>query len=222
MDSLQIEIFTAKECEAIRHKLEHLEDGQWVDGKQTAGSHAKDIKKNLQLKPSDPLTESIVAEVHSRLKKQMAIKSFCLPKKLHHTLISKTTRDGGYGQHVDNAFMTTGRADISYTVSLSNEKEYEGGELEILDTTETNTYKLKEGHVFIYPSCYLHSVRQVRAGTRYACVGWIESYMASHEMRMNLFNLESGARYLLAERGRSEALDRIFLAHANILRTLGG
>ena len=73
----------------------------------------------------------------------------------------------------------------------------------------------------IYPSNRLHSVETVKAGERIVCVGWIESYVRNNEDRNNLFNLDAGARGLLANHGRSEELDLIFQAYTNLLRRLG-
>ena len=42
---------------------------------------------------------------------------------------------------------------------------------------------------------------------RVVCVGWIESYVKSIEEREYLFDLDAGARGLLAKHGRSDELD---------------
>ena len=44
---------------------------------------------------------------------------------------------------------------------------------------------------------------EVTRGERYVCVGWIESYVKSIEEREYLFDLDAGARSLLAKYGRS-------------------
>ena len=57
---------------------------------------------------------------------------------------------------------------------------------------------------------------------RLACVGWIESYVRSSEDRLLLFNLEAGARSLLAKHGRSDELDLIYQSYVNAVRRLSG
>ena len=59
------------------------------------------------------------------------------------------------------------------------------------------------------------------SGVRTVCVGWIESYVKGENDRLCLFQLESGARSMLAKHGRSDELDLIFLAYTNLLRRLG-
>jgi PKHD-type hydroxylase len=67
----------------------------------------------------------------------------------------------------------------------------------------------------------LHSVKEVKNGERIVCVGWIESYIKSIEEREYLFDLDAGARGLLAKNGRSDELDLIFKSYSNLLRLLG-
>ena len=52
-------------------------------------------------------------------------------------------------------------------------------------------------------------------------VGWIESYVKSIEEREYLFDLDAGAKGLLAKYGRSDELDNIFKSYSNLLRLLG-
>ena len=67
----------------------------------------------------------------------------------------------------------------------------------------------------------MHSVLEVLNGERLVVVGWIESYVKSIEQREYLFDLDAGARSLLAKHGRSDELDLIFKSYSNLLRTLG-
>ena len=53
-------------------------------------------------------------------------------------------------------------------------------------------------------------------------MGWIESYIQSSEDRSILFNLDAGAKGLLARHGRSDELDLIFQSYANAVRRLSG
>ena len=57
------------------------------------------------------------------------IKSFALPKKIHGTIFSKSKIGMKYGRHIDNAYMSTGRADLSITIFLNKKDKYTGGEL---------------------------------------------------------------------------------------------
>ena len=83
------------------------------------------------------------------------------------------------------------------------------------------TFKLNAGQIIIYPSTYLHSINEIKSGERIVCVGWIESYVKSIEEREYLFDLDAGAKGLLAKNGRSDELDLIFKSYSNLLRLLG-
>ena len=126
-----------------------------------------------------------------------------------------------YGRHVDNPFMSSGRSDLSFTISLTHQDSYEGGELLIETINSDNKFKLNAGEIIIYPSTYLHSVEEIKNGERIVCVGWIESYVKSIEEREYLFDLDAGAKGLLAKHGRSDELDLVFKSYSNLLRLLG-
>ena len=126
-----------------------------------------------------------------------------------------------YGRHIDNGFMSSGRADLSFTLFINKVDQYEGGELMIEDINSENKFKLNEGEIIIYPSTYLHSVQEVLSGERLVFIGWIESYIKSIEIREYLFDLDAGARGILAKHGNSNELDLIFKSYTNFLRLLG-
>jgi len=149
------------------------------------------------------------------------IKSFTLPKHIHGIMFTKSSKGMFYGRHIDNAYMSSGRADLSFTIFLSEKSNYEGGELMIENLNSECKFKLNQGNILIYPSTYLHSVREVLKGERIVCVGWIESYIKSIEEREYLFDLDAGARSLLAKHGRSDELDLIFKSYSNLLRVMG-
>ena len=193
----------------------------WRDGRLTAGDHAALVKQNHQLDPSDELTHSITSQISSALTKDPLVKSFSLVRKVHSLLVSRSCSGDGYGWHVDNPFSRYGRRDLSFTCFLSDEDSYEGGLLTIqTGGQETQKFRLPAGHILVYPSSMLHCVEPVTSGTRYVCVGWIESYVKSAEDRSLLFQLDAGARGLLARHGRSDELDLIFQSYTNAVRRL--
>ena len=121
---------------------------------------------------------------------------------------------------MDNPFSRYGRRDLSFTVFLSDVSGYQGGALQLQTGQNGGEFRCSAGEVVIYPSSLLHCVSPVTRGTRYACVGWIESYVKSSEDRSLLFSMDAGARGLLSKHGRSEELDLIFQAYANAVRRL--
>ena len=136
-------------------------------------------------------------------------------------MFTKSLKGMKYGRHVDNAYMSTGRADLSFSIFLNKKNSYGGGELVVENINTENKFKLNEGEIIIYPSTYLHSVEEITNGERLVCVGWIESYVKSIEEREYLFDIDAGARGILAKYGRSDELDLIFKSYSNLLRVLG-
>ena len=126
-----------------------------------------------------------------------------------------------YGRHIDNAYMSSGRADLSFTIFLNCKEDYKGGELLIESLNSDEKFKLNAGEIIVYPSTYLHSVEEVTDGERLVFIGWIESYVKSIEEREYLFDLDAAARSLLSKYGRSEEVDLIYKSYSNILRRLG-
>ncbi len=193
----------------------------WQSGKATAGSNAAKVKNNMQLDKDSNLSLTYGKEIIDLILVNQLLKSFCLPKLIHGVMFSKTSKDGGYGAHIDNAYMSSGRSDLSFSLFLTNPNEYEGGELCIQTIQGSKEIKLQAGEIIIYPSTSIHSVNKVTRGERLACIGWIESYISSNEDRITLFSLDAAARGLLANHGQSEQLDLIFQSYNNLLRRLG-
>ena len=220
MNHLQLQILDQATCDQLLERLAN--EAEWLDGSLTAGAQAKGSKRNSQINYESALRKEIHELVEHAMWNHPVVKGFCLPRKLHRFLISKTEKEGGYGTHVDNAYMSSGRSDLSFTLSLTDDTMYEGGELEIDSISESYPIKLKQGEIVIYPSTSLHRVCTVTEGIRTVCVGWIESYVQAENDRICLFQLESGSRAVLAKHGRSDELDLIFLAYTNLLRRLGG
>ena len=175
----------------------------------------------MQLKRDSEISKKLSLLVKQKLLNNDLIKSFTLPKHFHGIMFTKSSEGMCYGSHIDNAFMSSGRADLSFTIFISEKNQYEGGELLIENITAESTFKLNIGEIIIYPSTYLHSVQEVQTGERLVCVGWIESYVKSIEEREYLFDLDAGARSLLAKHGRSKELDLIFKSYSNLLRVMG-
>ena len=220
MNYLTHQLLNAKEISLIKKELGQ-EIHNWEDGKNTAGSHASKVKNNLQLRRQSDISKKLSSLIKTKILNEDLIKSFTLPKNIHGIMFTKSLRGMRYGRHIDNAYMSSGRSDLSFTIFLSEKSQYEGGELLIENLNSENKFKLNEGEIIIYPSTYLHSVKEVLNGERIVCVGWIESYIKSMEEREYLFDLDAGARSLLAKHGRSEELDLIFKSYSNLLRAMG-
>ena len=220
MNYLTLQLLNEEEIE-ILIKTINDQNNLWEDGKKTAGSHASVVKNNLQLNRNSEVSKKYSQLIKKKILDNPLIKSFSLPKIIHGVMFTKSLQNMGYGRHIDNPFMSTGRSDLSFTIALTKKKYYEGGELVIETMNSEKEFKLDAGEIIIYPSTYLHSVKEIINGERIVCVGWIESYVKSIEEREYLFDLDAGAKGLLAKHGRSDELDNIFKSYSNLLRLLG-
>ena len=220
MNYLTQQLLNAEEIKSIEKELEQENQG-WEDGKKTAGSYASIVKNNLQLNRNSELSKKYSQLINKKILSNQLIKSFSLPKRIHGIMFTKSKKNMHYGRHIDNPYMSSGRSDLSFTLPLTNKDSYKGGELIIETMNSEEKFKLNAGEIIIYPSCYLHAVNEVSNGERLVCVGWIESYVKSTEEREYLFDLDAGARGLLAKHGRSDEIDLIFKSYSNLLRILG-
>ena len=219
MNYLTQTLLNSEELGVLRKNLD--KELFWEDGKKTAGKQAAMVKNNLQLRRDSELSIKFSRLITKKILSNEVIKSFALPKKVHGTIFSKTTIGMKYGSHVDNPYMSSGRADLSFTIFLNSKDNYNGGKLSIEAFNSEKKFKLDAGEIIIYPSTYLHSVEEVTDGERLVFIGWIESYIKSIEEREYLFDLDAAARSLLAKYGRSEEVDLIFKSYSNLLRRLG-
>tara|TARA_Y100000589_G_C27152569_1_gene629535 strand:- start:527 stop:1192 length:666 start_codon:yes stop_codon:yes gene_type:complete len=220
MNYLTCKLLNNQEIEILKTNLESYPN-YWEDGRKTAGKHASKVKFNLQLNRKSEISIKYSNLITKKILSNPLIKSFSLPKTIHGIMFTKSGEGMKYGRHIDNAFMSTGRADLSFTLFLSDKNNYDGGELTVENINTENKFKLEAGEMIIYPSTYLHSVNEVISGERLVCVGWMESYIKSIEEREYLFDLDAGAKGILAKYGRSDELDLIFKSYSNILRLLG-
>lgn len=197
----------------ITSLLEQTES--WVDGKTTAGIAASQVKVNEQLHEQSTTYHFVTKIIRERLEQDYLFKAFALPQEVHSLLVSKTTEGGKYGEHVDNAFISGKRTDLSFTIFLNNPRDYEGGSLssDIFDEV-----KLNAGDMIVYPSSTLHEVTEVTSGTRLVCCGWVTSKVKDPSQRGLLFDLHGAKMSLLAKQGKTEEFDLVCKAHNNLLR----
>ena len=220
MDFLTHSLLPLSEVRDFQKRLS-APDLPWRDGRLTAGDQAALVKTNDQLDPNADLTIAITNCITAALTSDPLVKSYSLVRKVHSLLVSRFNVGDSYGWHIDNPFSRHGRRDLSFTCFLSDEDTYEGGSL-IIQTggEETKEFRLPPGQIVLYPSSTLHCVTPVVSGVRYVCVGWIESYIKAPDDRSMLFNIDAGARGLLARHGRSDELDLIFQSYTNAVRRL--
>ena len=80
---------------------------------------------------------------------------------------------GHYDWHHDVHFASQDDLDrkISLSVQLSDEDDYEGGDLEFEEVITSANFRAK-GTMVLFPSYLRHRITPVRRGTRYSLVAW--------------------------------------------------
>lgn len=214
-------------AEQLAQVRDLLAQGTYVDGKQTAGWHARLVKHNQQLAGGAPAAQANEI-VRGALLQNEVFRAAVQPKRLRPMLFSRYEGGNAYGAHVDDALMGPGpktdsdgdrmRTDVSMTVFLSDPESYEGGELVIEGTGGEQTFKLEAGHAITYPSNTLHYVAQVTRGTREVAVSWAQSLIRGPEQREILFDLDAARRMLFQREGKSREFDLMSKTHANLVR----
>jgi len=212
------QILAPEELAEIKQALAQAE---FVDGKLTAGWHAKLVKNNQQLKAGT--TQKVLkSKIRTALNRNALFQSAIRPKSIHSLLFSQYKEGMSYDTHVDNALMANVgglcRSDISFTLFLNSPDEYEGGELVVEGVQSEQSYKLETGSAIFYPSTTLHRVNPVTKGTRLVVVGWSQSIIRDTSDREILFDLETARRAMFAKSGKTPEFDLVSKSIANLLR----
>ncbi|WP_413160690.1 Fe2+-dependent dioxygenase [Capilliphycus salinus ALCB114379] len=211
-------VLTAQELEQI-HVI--LKTGEFVDGKLTAGTFAKTVKDNYQLKGNTDAAAEVKAVVNQALKRNALFQAAVRPKSIRPILFSRYQPGMSYGLHTDNALMgdeNLTRSDLSLTLFLSAPESYSGGELIIDTSLGEQSFKLNAGSMIVYPSTFLHCVSEVTEGIRLAAVTWVQSIVRDADRREILFDLDTVRRAMFEKYGKTIEFDLLSKTHANLLR----
>ena len=204
------ELLSADQLAEVRRLID---DGQWGDGKTTAGRQSELAKHNLQL-PSSDANATLAGEIIlAALAANGLFMSAALPHRVFPPLFNRYDADGGHGfdKHVDNAvrYLPDGsgkiRTDLSATVFLCAPDEYDGGELIVDDTYGEHAVKLSAGDMILYPSTSLHRVEPVTRGSRVASFFWIQSMVRDDGQRALLLEMDASIRTIAGKLGDSDA-----------------
>jgi PKHD-type hydroxylase len=202
-----------------------LASADWGDGRVTAGVQSAQAKNNQQLAQDAPQTRALQQIVLGALNRHATFFSAALPKRVFPPLFN---RYGGatnaFGNHVDNAIRfipgTQGervRTDVSCTLFLAEPGEYDGGELVVEDTYGVHSVKLPAGHLVLYPSTSLHSVRPITRGARVASFFWIQSMVRDDGQRTLLFDLDSAIQRVATDTDHPSVVQLTGIYH-NLIR----
>jgi len=202
-----------------------LKQAQWIDGRNTAGAQAAQVKNNQQLAEQDPLLDQIRRIVLQALQRDPLFFSAALPDKILPPFVNRYVgATNHYGFHVDNAMrsMPDGsarvRADVSATLFLNDPDEYEGGELVVQDIFGDQRIKLKAGSIVIYPSSSVHAVTPVTRGERLASFMFIQSMVRDASHRRMLFDMDMALVRLRQQHGETPEVVQLTGIYHNLLR----
>ncbi|MGB3238257.1 MAG: Fe2+-dependent dioxygenase [Geitlerinemataceae cyanobacterium] len=206
--------------EELKTLIDRLDPADFIDGKTTAGWHAKTVKNNAQLTAKADYANDLRELVKAALWRHPLFQMVARPKQIHSLLFSRYDVGMSYGTHVDNALMGGAflRSDLSFTLFLSDPSVYEGGELVIEEFAGEKPYKLNAGEAIVYPSTALHRVDPVTKGMRHVVVGWVQSLVRDPAKREILFDLDTARRSIFQKSGKTIEFDLISKSHANLLR----
>jgi PKHD-type hydroxylase len=206
-------VLSAADFDSLRAALD---GAHFVDGRETAGFAARTVKHNLQA-AGEPVLDAPRALVRERILANEVFGLAVRPKALS-LMLSRYDPGMRYGTHVDDAIMHGMRADVAFTLFLSDPQSYDGGEL-VLDTAAgEDTIKLPAGALVAYPATSLHRVAEVTRGTRLAAVGWARSFVRDPAQRELLFDLDTARRKLFAQQGATAEFDLLSKSLANLMR----
>jgi PKHD-type hydroxylase len=215
------EVLTAAQVADIRRRLETAD---WVDGRATVGAQGAQVKRNRQLDEFSPVGQELGRAVLKALLANPLYMSAALPLRHMPPLFNRYEGGEHYGLHVDGAIRSVPgttlqmRTDLSCTLFLAGPDEYDGGELEIVDTYGTHSVRLPAGDLLLYPSSSLHRVHPVTRGVRMASFFWVQSLVRDVARRQMLFELDQNIQALREQVGDVEAVLGLTGQYHNLVR----
>jgi PKHD-type hydroxylase len=215
------EVLTAEQVHEIRSTLDATD---WVDGRETVGAQGAQVKRNRQLSEQSPVGRELGRVILGALSRTPLFHAAALPLRFVPPLFNRYEGGEHYGLHVDGsvrALPGSGeqmRTDLSCTLFLCDPDDYEGGELEVVDTYGTHEVKLPAGDLILYPSSSLHRVHPVTRGARICSFFWLQSMVRDDHRRGMLFELDQTIQKLRARLGECEETVALTGQYHNLLR----
>lgn len=189
-----LEIPRVLDTERLADVQRLLANGRFVDGRQSAGMTAGQVKNNRELEPEAPEVKQLNRIVLGSLYRHPTFRSAALPYRLSGAFFARYSEGMAYGDHVDDPVMGEReryRSDVAITVFLSDPADYDGGELVIRTAFGDQAVKLAAGDAVIYPASSLHRVAEVKRGERLVAVAWSQSLVRDAAKRELLYELDT-------------------------------
>jgi len=208
--------------EQLSKVTELLKDAHYVDGRLSAGTTARKVKKNHELPADSQLQGQLNNIVMNALFNHPMYQAAVLPHRQATPFYARYQPGEAYGFHVDDPVMGPMqgryRTDVSTTVFLNNPDDYEGGEIVMQTQSGEQQFKLPAGFAITYPSGSLHRVAEVIKGERLVAVTWAQSMVRDAEKRELLYNLHKSREVLQNKYPDDEEVVKIDHTYINLVR----
>ncbi|MEZ5540796.1 MAG: Fe2+-dependent dioxygenase [Pseudomonadota bacterium] len=205
----------------IRQASELIAAGRFGDGRTSAGSAARRVKRNEELALDPQRLTALNNLVMGQLVRHPTFRSAAMPRRTATPFYARYVPGMAYGNHVDDPIMGQGelyRTDVSVTVFLNAPEEYGGGELCIQTPFGEQQVKLPAGDAVIYPSSSIHRVAAVTRGARLVAVSWVQSLIREPERRALLHELNQARETLLQDRPDAPETAQVNQSYVNLVR----
>lgn len=215
------EVLTRDEVRALRTALDQAD---WVDGKATVGEQGARVKQNRQIAELSPLGRQWGDRILKVLLLHPQFFSAALPFRFVPPLFNRYEGGEHYGLHVDGSIRNVPgtnyqlRTDLSCTLFLCDPEDYDGGELEVVDTYGSHEVKLPAGDLILYPSSSLHRVHPVTRGARVCSFFWVQSMVRDDARRSMLYELDQTLQRLRNRLGETDETVALTGHYHNLLR----
>jgi PKHD-type hydroxylase len=199
-----------------------LADGEFVDGRLTAGFAAAQVKRNEELRQEPERMQLLIRILMASLGHNETFRFGALPHRVADPIFARYRPGMTYGDHVDDPIMGSSgprfRTDVSMTVFLNPPESYDGGELVIRTAFGERKVKLPAGDAVLYPSSSLHHVAGVTRGERLVALTWVQSYVRDPARRELLYELNLAREQLLKSAPGAEHTGYVDRSYANLVR----
>ena len=199
-----------------------LADGEFVDGRFTAGFAAAQVKRNEELRQEPERMQLLIRILMASLGHNETFRFGALPHRVADPIFARYRPGMTYGDHVDDPIMGSSgprfRTDVSMTVFLNPPESYDGGELVIRTAFGERKVKLPAGDAVLYPSSSLHHVAEVTRGERLVALTWVQSYVRDPARRELLYELNLAREQLLKSAPGAEHTGYVDRSSANLVR----
>jgi len=177
------------QLETLRAQLTPM---NWEDGTLTAGN-ARNRKHNRQLTHLSREAVPLLQQAARNVMSHPGVQQWAEPRRIARILFSRYDEGMFYRSHNDAAVLRVqgppARADISFTLLLSEPADYTGGELVLETVAGDLAIKEPAGTLVLYDTGLRHRVETVESGCRLVTVGWVESLIRAPEAREVLRDL---------------------------------